>query len=525
MPSDQADDGAYSAGDGGDEGQPLVEIAEAAVNELWQRGELAWKLRPYQYDLYDAVWSFLAGKRQARKFFADCHRRHGKSHVLFLIGSEVCRGKGDYWPKVRRTVRFAAPTMLDLEEIYLPIAEEIFDDCPDELRPVWQSTRGRGHFWFPETDSRLYLFGVDAKHYRKGRGKSCHLAVVDEAAACEPGCGEGIKHVVNSILLPQTFHVDGRIVMATTPPESPAHDSYALKADAQAAGTYYKRTLDDTASFFGQATVEEYERESGGRTSAAFRREYLCEWIVDLERAVIPEFDDELGPKAVREEPGPTFETPLVSLDVGFEDYSHALFGFYRFRDAKLIIQAETRLKHMRTDQLADAVKRVEAEIWPQVGTAMPAFGGERIAPKPLRISDVDPRLIADMADLHKLHFIPTTKEELETMVNEVRIWIRAGRILIHPRCQHLIRQLKSAIWNRARTGFERTSTDGHFDGVAALIYMVRNAPIHANPYPAFAAHVTSATHTVAKTVAETESQRALKQAFGVRRRRRAYGT
>jgi hypothetical protein len=484
---------------------------DEAAAELWRdtAAGLAWKLRPYQAELYAEVWAFLEGKRPSRKLFVDCHRRYGKSFVLFLVGVEVCLGKSDVWPERRRVCRFAAPTTLDLEEIYTPIAEDLFDDCPDELRPLWQSSRGRGHFWFPSTDSRLYLFGTDAKHYRKARGKSCHLGVVDEAGACEPGCPEGIKHVVNSILLPQTFHVNGRIVMATTPPETPAHDSHALKADAQAAGTYIRRTLDENARFFGAAAVAEYERESGGRDSSTFRREYLCEWIVDQARAIVPEFDDAKAARLVAPVKAPTHETPLNALDVGFEDFSHVLFGYYDFRRAKLCIQRETRIRRMRTDQLAAAVTTVERELWPE--WVQP--GARR---HPTRISDVDPRLIADMAALHGLNYVATSKDELEAMVNNLRLWVQTDRLEIDPSCEHLIRQLKTAIWNKARTAFDRSSIDGHFDGVAALIYMLRGAPIHTNPYPAFGPEVTPQTHQI-RPVAQ-QGDATLRAIFGGRK-------
>ena len=486
---------------------------EEAIPAAWEIGDLWYKLRPYQRELYDAVWSFLNGQKASRKLFVDCHRRFGKSFVLFLVAVEVGLGKGP-WKDARRTIRFAAPTMADLEEIYIPIAEEMFEDCPEHLCPVWQSSRGRGHFLFPSTGSRLYLFGVDAKHYRKARGKACHFGVVDEAGACEPGCGEGIKHVVNSILLPQTFSVDGRIVLATTPPETPAHDSHSLKSDALAAGTYIRRTLDETARYFGPGAVTEYERESGGRDSTAFRREYLCEWIVDMARAVCPEFTAEKAKALVKPVPPPTHEKPLVSLDVGWADWSHVLFAYYDFRRAVLCIQAETRIRRMRTDQLAAEVKAWEARLW--TGPDAPKRRTER---EPFRVSDVDLILLADLSALHGLHFMPTTKDEKESMVNQMRLWVQTNRIQIDPSCVHLVRQLHNAIWDKPRKSFERTSEDGHFDAVDSLVYLVRNCPVGENPYPALAEGVTPATHHIPKSAEQRDEDKAFRQMFGLGRR------
>jgi hypothetical protein len=483
----------------------MTEIDPLLAEELWRRGELSWLLRPYQRDFYDHVWAFLrkdsatlerlSGRAQVdawRKLFEDCHRRYGKSFVLFLIGCEVGLGKPcRSWDTARRVIRFAAPTMLDLEEIYHPIAEDLFESCPDDIRPAWRSTRGRGHYFFPSTEAQLFLFGVDAKHYRKGRGKRCHLGVVDEAGSCEPGHPEGIEHVVNSILMPQTFGIDGCIVIATTPSETPGHASAMLKAQCESTGSYFKRTLRDTAHFFGPGVVEEYAREAGGQETTKFRREYLCEWVVDEARAAVPEFNAHEAAIVQRFEPAEWF-LPLVAMDPGFGDWHAILFGYWDFAKAELRIQATSYHQRTTTDPIAQAIKLMEAELWPWAAEEM-----EEIAPgvykaqpwrevrrQTVRYSDTDLRLIADLGADHGLAFAPTAKDDKETQINELRRFVAAERIKIHPRCAPLIHDLKTTIWNKQRTGWERTSDGHHGDGVDALIYMLRNAPRNVNPYP-----------------------------------------
>lgn len=444
--------------------------------------------------MYEEVWAFLRGEVESRTFFEDIHRRYGKSHVLMLIAIEVGMGKApEVWPDLRRIIRFSAPTMLDLEEIYHPIVEEILDDCPDDLRPIWRATRGRGHYLFPATGSQLYLFGIDAKHYKKGRGKKTHLAVVDEAGACEPACEGGVSGYVRSILVPQTFGVNGRIVIPTTPPETPGHSSSLLRAACQAVrGAYVKRTLDDNAAFFGADVVREYERECGGRDTTAFRREYLCEWIVDETRAVVPEFDAHEA-AIVKAPAEPAWYFPLVGMDVGFEDWHAALFGFWDFERAILCILHELFLRRATTDEIADGVKDREGELWPWLEREHAKSPNGFYLHEPwrkdrrdiFRFSDTDLRLIQDLSVLHGLKFSPTKKDDKEAQVNETRLLVKQHRIEIHPRCVNLIRHLKTAVWNRARTGFDRTDFDGHYDGVDALIYTVRNAPRTRNPFPA----------------------------------------
>jgi hypothetical protein len=410
-----------------------------------------------------------------------------------VIADEVGLGKApEVWPALRRVIRFSAPTMLDLEEIYHPIQDEILETCPEDILPTWQQKRGRGHYYFPSTDSRLYLFGIDGKHYKKGRGKKSHLSVVDEAGACEPNCEDGVNGYVRSILLPQTFGVNGRIVIPTTPPETPGHPSSSLKAWCHAIpGAYVKRTLDDNAGHFGADIVREYEREAGGRDATAFRREYLCEWIVDESRAAVPEFTAHREHIVVTPQE-PEWFYPLEAMDVGFRpDPTHCLFGYWDFLRAKLVVLAEFHEKNALTDTISAGVRATEAATWPWLEREHTKTPANTWTHEPwrkerrdvFRWSDTELRLIADL-NKQGLHFAPTAKDDKEAQVAELRLFTRSHRVEIHPRCVELIRSLETTIWNKQRTEWERTMS-GHGDGVDALLYLLRNAPRARNPIPA----------------------------------------
>lgn len=375
--------------------------------------------------------------------------------------------------------------MLDLEEIYHPIADDLFDDCPEEIRPLWRASIGRGHYYFPSTDSRLYLFGVDNQHFKKGRGKKTHLAVVDEAGFCEPACADGVLGFVNSILLPQTFGADGCVIIATTPAETPAHPSTILRAQAEQADAFFRRTIDDTAHYFGPQTVEEYAQEAGGRDSTTWKREYLCQEVVDESRAVIPEWNDSTAITATGASERPPYFRTIVSQDPGFAPSNWAvLFGYYDFQNARLVIEDELEYQRARTDTVAGGIKAKEAELWPDRKVDY-------------RWSDIDLILLNDLGALHGLYFAATSKDDLNAMVNQVRIWVRTDRIRIHPRCKGLLAQLRVAVWNKQRSAFEFSGSFGHYDLLAALIYAVRNAPVQDNPYPLLDPGVTHETHHI----------------------------
>ncbi len=84
----------------------------------------------------------------------------------------------------------------------------------------------------------------------------------------------------------------------------------------------------------------------------------------------------------------------------------------------------------------------------------------------------------------HGLVFVPTAKDELEAAVVNVRRWVRQGKIAIHPRCVKLIAQMKAGVWNAHRTEFAEQPGGGHYDLLAALVYLVRNVIPHQSRVP-----------------------------------------
>jgi hypothetical protein len=248
----------------------------------------------------------------------------------------------------------------------------------------------------------------------------------------------------------------------------------------------------------------------GGRTSTKARRELWCEHIVDEEHAVVPEFTDDRRSRIVAPVSAPTYEQPVIAIDVGFEDLTAVLFGYWSFKTAKLHVQAEVTIKRGRTDQVAEAIRDMEARLWK----------GNSNLPEPCRWSDTDLRLIADLGELHGLGVTPTAKDDKEAQVNALRMLIKEERIRIDPSCTMLIGTLRTAVWNKARTSFERLREYGHADALDALIYLHRNVDRYSNPYPGAPEGATWQTHQLRniRDPGHAEAQ-ALKRLFGAARR------
>ena len=122
--------------------------------------------------------------------------------------------------------------------------------------------------------------------------------------------------------------------------------------------------------------------------------------------------------------------------------------------------------------------------------------------------------------ELHKLGVMPTRKDDKEAQVNALRMLVKDENIRIDPSCTMLIGTLRTAVWNKARTSFERLREYGHADALDALIYLHRNVGRYSNPYPGIPEGATWQTHQLRnrKTPAQEEGE-SIKRMFGAKGR------
>jgi len=201
--------------------------------------------------------------------------------------------------------------------------------------------------------------------------------------------------------------------------------------------------------------------------------------MIDPEKRVIPEW---VTTKYTKPTPKPDFYNfyhKYVGMDLGVRrDFTVMLFAYYNFHTAQLVILDEWVGKNMNSIVLVDAMKEKEQKLF----NNLPIYR---------RVSDSDnPLLLNDLCSLHGLPIIPTNKSTVEAMVNEVRIWVNDGRVVVDPSCKFTIACLEKAVWansimGQQRRDFARTTALGHFDALAALIYLVRNIDTTTNPIPA----------------------------------------
>ena len=433
----------------------------AARAEAWARGLLRWKLDPNQQKIYDII-----KKQNGGSFYLNKARRIGGSYFLAVLAIEVCLQKPD------AQVKYAAPTAKAVRKIITPNIKKILRDCPKELRPKFSLIEGEWQF---PNGSSLAIAGCDNQQFENLRGTEADFICLDEV-----GFMDELDYILNDVLMPQVQDTNGLIVLTSTPPRSPAHESFKIAMAHKASDRYHlstvwdnpRRTPEQHKAFFQQMadskgmTIEEFY------ASTTFRREYLGEFIADEERSVIPEWNQALErhitERASRLEL-PDYCDRYVSIDIGWRDGMGVLFGYWDYRNARLVIQDEILVFKKTAQEVAEIVKTKKLELW---GNAKPY----------LEIADNNLQTIADM-NAHGLLLIPTKKDDKELQVNTLREWIRSYKVYIHPRCRRLLTQLGSTVWNKQRTSYERNS-EGHGDLLDALVYLVRNVRRDRNPYP-----------------------------------------
>ena len=432
------------------------------------------------------------------KFVFDVARRVGKSYTMCLIGIEDCLRRP------RAMVKYGAATQEMVREIVIPLAQQIAEDAPDSLRPVWKPTENAFVF---HNGSRMKVVGLET-HADRLRGTALDTALIDEAAFVAE-----LEYVVQSILVPQMQgRAWSRILLGSTPPKSPSHKwSTRYVPEARANGAYVHRTIMDNPRL-SQKERDFFINEAGGPEAVENLRENFAQHIVDEDSSIIPEFAKAEKDIVVTLQK-PKYFDAYVSMDPGFTDLTVVLFGYYDFERAKLCIEDEISLSKTNTVQLASLIKAKEQELWSNYPTKHGKSNPH------LRVSDVELRLIADLNMHHGISFIPTPKDGKEAAINALRTAVWKRDIQIDERCKVLLSHLRFGVWNKSRTSFERSGDYGHFDAIDALIYMVRNVPKYRNPFPLYGPEVTPATHFTRPGVpGRTSLGTNLKKAFQKRR-------
>lgn len=463
--------------------EPIDPEEIALTREAWTAGQLAWKLRPYQYDIYETIWDLIDRLRNAEPSETEfrvgavvASRKIGKSFLESLISFEF----GFRYPG--SIIHIAAPTAVNAREIFLTEFRQLLTDCPVDLRP---RPKGIDQHWYFPNGSSIVIKGVD-KNPDGLRGPSSHLNFVDEAAYVTR-----LQYVVDSILYPMTVNTRGPTILCSTLNQSPNAEFNEYAKRCRALGQA------ETVSIYQAGfTPQQIAAEKNAVNESTWKIEYECEEGRDANMTVVPEWLPAVAEGLTEAAPEyPQFDTSYIppgaywqrftAVDFGTSDNTVMLTGYYDFSASILWITQEGLLQGaaVTAGNIARVIKNLET-----------ADNEERprsiSAPEIARFGDHDiPMLQSLQTDQHLAIQSISKAAGLEGMVNLFRSYVSQGKLRVHPRCVNLIGCLEHAAWTtRASTRKgaprERVLTRsvlvdankqvlGHFDALMTAVYMV----------------------------------------------------
>lgn len=419
--------------------------------ELWNRGNLRYKMRPHQQSL---VYDFVKNNANL-EIVINLPRRTGKTYLAAALCIERCQSTPN------QIVKFGAPTFDQAQNVVRKAINNILLDCPESMKPEYKY----GKIWVWPNGSELRAVGLNVENGERLRGDALDFCVLDEVREVKQ-----LDYIVKNIIgLQFVGRKNPKLILMTTPPKSMDHDFtqiYVPKAIAR--GAYYTCTVDDNKDWTEEDEKLVCEELGITKGSPAYLRECMCRLdISDTTALVVPEWDN----KYVQEWKRPKYFYPSVAVDLAYADYSAFLYGYVDFEKTKIIIEDEIVVNNKNTKQLAELASKKEEDLW---STCIRYRDRERFG-------DCTLQQRHDLEDLYRYYIREVDKYDKDEAIASMRASIGNGKIIINPKCKNLIYQLQNGLWNDRRTDFLRTERAGHLDALMALVYMNRTIS-HENP-------------------------------------------
>ena len=432
---------------------------EQISHELIKRGSIRHLLHGGQKKFYDQIKT----NPQQVEHFMMASRRFGKSYMLALIGVEHCLNE----PTAR--VRHVFPVITTGKKALFDIMGQIIPMLPSDLRPKLNRTDAT--YTFP--NGALYMVGsAHPSTIDNLRGTATTMLLGDEIAFW---AAESFDEVLYSILYPQMLHYKERkVIFITTPPPTITHPAIASVLErVRNAGFYTGATIYDNPRLL-PAEIENMKEMVGGENSNAWRREFLVELIADDSLRLVPEFDvekhvgtvemvDSFGNKLLPE--------PYIGVDVGLVDDTAYVAGYYDYSRQKYVITAEKTCNYKAFPELFQNYNDLVSINFPQKDFL-----------DPVCVLDIFPIAAHDLRTTYNWVFRNPSKGQISESIAWLRDCFISDKIIIDPKCEKLIYQLKTAIWAENRKEVARNADQSHADLIMSLTYITKAIPWNSRP-------------------------------------------
>jgi hypothetical protein len=453
-------------------------------------------LRDDQLPWLQAEWD--ATQRGAGEFCLYLGRQCGKTHygryraIRGFLSGAVDPASRTWVPG---NVAFVSKSQRSTKDIAKDIFDRAFRDAPTSLGIRWIAHENR---FVCANGGSLWIFGLESGASISRRGNVYTLVIVDEAAHIA-----GLVDIVGSVLGAATLKRDALILYLTTPPENPGSSWYEIKARCMAEGAFLKRATTE------DPTISEYQlnklaKKLGGRTSPKWKREVLCEDIAGDDALGFPNWGEQRL-KLLRQCTPPAFVDRYEGLDLGFfPDFTALLLAWYSPEceatdhghpagERHCHVFREVFVQRQATGELARDIRHAEAAAGWSVLNQAGEWVDTTVKPAVLlRVGDVDPSKVVDLATDHGIVFSPTAKHNKGAQIGRVNDWLRNAWLTISPDCSILDKTLLAATRKVSLDGdatgekweWTRSKVLGHMDAADALIYLLRNIATEHNPAP-----------------------------------------
>jgi hypothetical protein len=478
-------------------------------------------------------------------------KRFGKTSLILWLAH--CLGVWFYETyKLPAVMRLTSAFQKNIDEIVGSVLPQCFRTAPDSCSPVYHGKRGilpAGLYWpkdGPTGGMRLALSGID-KNPDALRGQANDFDFISEAAFIE-----NLEYTVRNVLIHQyQGRPWARMIVETSAPEDVDTDwERIIMPDAKRRGAYSEVTIEDN-NRLTRKQKDFYIGMAGGRGDPNCEREFFNVIAGDPTLKAVPEFNKELHVKRFER---PKHAYGFVAADPGQTHLFGLVFAEYDFDTDRLLVLdswAKSNAGSMEVSAVCAAREFVLWGRWPDVrmrripaqhdgvhlgwadllrgdkyeslapdlykmaqtpnpdrptterrpgqwitqpipGAITPYYDRQGFKLNPhVRVSDVDKQLIRDIDDHYGLEFQATSKEELTTMLRNVRNWVAEGRMWFHPDCGAVIDHF--AAGKRDKRGkLAEHKVYGHFDLLAASTYLVRRVELSTNARPHPPAHIST---------------------------------
>lgn len=444
---------------------------------LWGDGDLKYKLDTLQLSIQSTVEKAIV---KSKKVCVLSSRQIGKSYWVVVFAVQwLLKNPG-------KICRIIAPTREACSDIVEDNLNKIIADAPLGLITK-NASKNR---WTLSNGASLRLGALERQYVDKNRGGNAGLIIYEECGFVK---SDDFTYGVNSVISPQLMRSNGVEVFITSPSEQPDHPVHTdiaprceidgtlfnymvfhspsisipkiIEAAERAGSTLKDSFVEHVLSeikidpSFNQELVHELAKEYDVYLSDDFRRELLAEIIRPKTLMVIPEWNEN---KTVLEFISPRLANYIITIDWGgVRDRTVGLLmGYEPTTDEDIVIDECVFEPNIKTDLIVRKLKEMEK------------FHALEILQ---RWADVPGQLRVDLKREHNYDALPPQKTNWLASVNNMASRFARNKIKIHKRCKFLIASIKSGMFNKTRTDFERTKALGHLDAIAALMYGIRS--------------------------------------------------